>query len=172
MFWLLYLLGANPCYELILKHIWKKLCCWWRLICCVWSCVDCNESLGLMNTLILLDCHYLKKDYPPCSYYIISEMLICFIFCSKLIQIERFFLSIMPKCLSDIMFYGSRGTWSRYTVPVCMLWHYKFVYVYHGGHGRKWCETKYKPGTASEYYIWEVSQFVNSNKHTFQQNTG
>jgi len=46
------------------------------------------------------------------------------------------------------------------------------LYVYHGGHGRKWCETKYKPGTASEYYIWEVSQFVNSNKHKFQQIAG
>jgi hypothetical protein len=26
-------------------------------------------------------------------------------------------------------------------------------YVYHGGHGRKWCETKYKTGTESEYGI-------------------
>jgi hypothetical protein len=72
--------------------------------------VDCSESLVSMNWFILLDCHYLKKDYPPCSYYIISEILICLIFCSKLIQTERFFLSIMPKCLSDIMLSESRGT--------------------------------------------------------------
>jgi len=30
------------------------------------------------------------------------------------------------------------------------------LYVYHGGHGRKWCETKYKPWTESEYCIWEM----------------
>ena len=45
---------------------------------------------------------------------------------------------------------------------------YRFVcyditnfYVYHGGHSGKWCETKYKRGTESEYGIWEVSQFIN-----------
>jgi len=33
--------------------------------------------------------------------------------------------------------------------------------MYHRGDDRKWCETKYKPGTESEYAIWEVSQFIN-----------
>ena len=106
------------------------LLCWWcRLIHCVESCVDCNESLVFVNWLILLDCHYLKKDYPPCSYFIASQMLIYLIFCSKFVQSERFSFSTMPKCLSDIMFCESKGTCSRENVPVCMLWCYRFLCV-------------------------------------------
>jgi hypothetical protein len=36
-----------------------------------------------------------------------------------------------------------------------------YEYMYRGGHGRKWCETKHKPGTECEYGIWEVSQSIN-----------
>jgi hypothetical protein len=74
------------------------------------SCVDCNESLVFMNWFILINCHYLIKFCPPCIYYIISKMLICFIFCSKFVEIEKFFISTEPKCLPDIIFYESRGT--------------------------------------------------------------
>jgi hypothetical protein len=170
MFWLLYPPGANPCYESILNQILEKLCCWCRLIHCVGSCVDCIESLVFVNWLILLDCHYLTKDCPTCSYYTASKMLFCFIFCSKFVQAKRFFIAFKPKCLSDIMFCEIRGTWSRV---------YKSVYsditnlcMYHEESGRKCCETKYKPWTEIEYSIWEVSQFINENKHKFQQIAG
>ena len=121
--------GANPCYELILKQNLKKLCCWCRLIDCVGSCVDCNECLAFMNWLMLFNCHYLKNNSPTYSCYIASKMLICFILCPKFVQNKQFFITFMPKCLSDIKFCESKGTWSVQTVPVCMLWHYKFVCV-------------------------------------------
>jgi hypothetical protein len=65
---------------------------------------------GFHKLVGYLNSHYLKKDYSPFSYYIATKILICFTLCSKLFQTDRFVISTMPKCLSDIMLYESRGT--------------------------------------------------------------
>jgi hypothetical protein len=73
-------------------------------------CVNCNESLVCLNWLMLHELSLSEKGLSTMQLFIASKMLICFIFCSKFVQTERVFISTMPKCLSDIMIYESRGT--------------------------------------------------------------